>query len=287
MKKNPPGKTVLLIVNRKKPRIQSLVRDIRDYLETWGYGVKIVGGEESPESIRGDEDCRFAVSLGGDGTVLFAARLIAEKNIPLIPVKFGTLGFITEFQKKEWRSALEAYLKGRLKCRERLLLDIEVIRGERVFRSYGFNDAVIAAKEGARVIHLEVSLSSVPLETYRADGIIVASPTGSTAYSLAAGGPIVHPFQKALLLTPICPFSLNPRPMVLPPEEEISVRILKKSRPEIGLTIDGQIFFPLEKDDLVVCRKAVRTVQVVHSPRYNFYEVVRKKLSWPRNVRNA
>jgi NAD+ kinase len=221
------------------------------------------------------------ISLGGDGTLLGAARMAAPGGVPILGVNVGDLGFLTEITQEEWRSAFDAYRNGSLGISERIMLRATVVRnGEEIVSRIGLNDALVSASGVGRLIRLHVDLDPSYLGRYRADGLIVATPTGSTAHSLSAGGPILHPEMSCLILNPICPFSLSNRPLVVPDGQPIKILVESPQRSPVSLTVDGRFVVTLEPGDVVNVRKAREITRLVRSTRRTFYEVLRSKLRW-------
>ena len=223
------------------------------------------------------------VVLGGDGTLLGTATRIAEsgRDIPLLGVNFGSLGFLTETRIGELYSALEAVLEGRASFDERSMLTAEAYRSRERFDSrIVLNDVVFTKAALSRIIELVVSVSTGPVTKVKADGLIVASATGSTAYNLAAGGPIVHPRVDAIVLTPIASHTLTNRPIVIPGSEVIEVRPYLDSVDEIYVTYDGQSGYPLQKGDSVRIRTSERKLRLVKAPSRSYFELLREKLKW-------
>ncbi|MBQ0070840.1 MAG: NAD(+)/NADH kinase, partial [Spirochaetales bacterium] len=226
------------------------------------------------------------ITLGGDGTVLFAARSACERNIPVLPVNLGTFGYITEIEKNEWKDSLDAYIKGEENISNRLMLKVSVYRdGEEVFFSRGLNDMVICANGIAKMIYLQLIMDNTIAGHFRCDGMIVATPTGSTGYSLAAGGPILEAEMNALVITPISPFTLSNRPVVTG-EKEISVIVSENQRTGIVLTVDGQVYYELKANDRVVVSMSSKKMKLIKSTKRNFTEVIRDKLKWAGEMKN-
>jgi NAD+ kinase len=280
-----PGKQrdirkVLLVINSKKDDVQSVVRSILELTE--GRGIETVtldfSNHASPENLSGVD---LAISLGGDGTLLSCARMLAPRGVPILAVNMGDFGFITEVSKSEFRETWEKLLEGRLGVSERLMLSVEVQRQGAVAAAFlGLNEAVVGIKGISRMIRLKIFMSDTYMGRYRADGVIVATPTGSTAYSMAAGGPILHPEMEAFILTPICPFTLSNRPTVVPAGEILRVEVEEPQKVEAVLTIDGQESFLLQPRDCILIRRAPFKARIVHTDRRSFYEVLRTKLNW-------
>jgi NAD+ kinase len=231
----------------------------------------------------------LAFSLGGDGTVLYAVRNVAFRDIPVFPINLGALGFIAVVRPEEWQGVFDNWLAGRLKVSRRLMLDISVEReGKPIFTALCLNDGVISASGIAKLLRLRVeSLDEedgapeiLPLGRYRADGLIVATPTGSTAYSVAAGGPILDPEIEALIINPICPFTLSNRPIVVPAHETIIIHVEEGQRSGVVLTADGQTTLPLEAGDRIFIRRSAHDARLIASPRQGFYRALESKLNW-------
>ncbi len=273
-------KKVLLVVNLHKPDAKPLSKEIIDYLEEKGIAVQYLGlKDQSPKPEV--EDVDLAISLGGDGTVLYCARMLQDKGIPILAVNLGTFGFITEVSVNEWKEAFENFCCGETVLSKRLMYRVKVIReGKTLFRSHGLNDAVVTATGISKVVNLKLFLNDTLLGTFRADGIICATPTGSTAYSMAAGGPIVDSDMEAMIVTPISPFTLSNRPIVVSGDDVIRIQILAHQRTRMNLTVDGQEMFHLIENDEVIIEKSRSRALLALSNKRNFYEVVRSKLNW-------
>jgi NAD+ kinase len=217
------------------------------------------------------------ISFGGDGTLLSIARH-APEGVPVIGVNMGTLGFLTEIRVDEFPSILESVLAGDYKSEARVAFNVTLRgeNGERHFRV--LNDAVINKSALARIIEIKATVGGFFVSSFRADGLIVATPTGSTAYNLSAGGPILYPTMRAVVITPICPHTLTNRPIVIPDEQPIEIELI--SGQEVFLTLDGQEGYPLPISERVVIEKATERVTLVQSPDKNYFDVLRSKLHW-------
>ncbi len=217
--------------------------------------------------------------LGGDGTLLSMARLVGDLGVPILGVNLGGLGFLTALTVDELFPALEAYLAGGLVVEDRMMLAAAVSRqAERLSEYVALNDVVITKSAMSRIIRLEVAVDSDFATGYRADGLIISTPTGSTAYSLSAGGPIVFPTMDAVVLTPICSHTLTNRPIVLPASQHIDVTLL--SDQDVMLTLDGQVGFALKQWDTVEVRRAAARIRLLRFPQKHFFSVLRTKLKW-------
>jgi NAD+ kinase len=222
------------------------------------------------------------VVLGGDGTMIAAARMLGDREVPVLGVNFGSLGYLTEYRVEEMLPALESIIAGRYAVERRMMLEAEVFRGEER-RAGGrvLNDVVISKSALARIIEIETHIGGHFVNRFRADGLIVSTPTGSTAYNLSAGGPVIYPSMGALVLTPICPHTLSNRPLVVP--DDVAVELaLKTDNEEVALTLDGQIGVPLEYDDRVTVRKSRTAFHLIQADTRNYFEVLRGKLRWGR-----
>jgi NAD+ kinase len=226
------------------------------------------------------EGCGLAIVLGGDGTLLSAARAVGHRAIPLLAVNLGGLGFLTSIPLQDLFPQLERALTGDQEVTRRRMLRVTLIRHGRAIVEYeALNDIVIAKSAIARIVDLEAWAGDHLVCEYKADGLIVSTPTGSTAYSLSAGGPIVYPTVNALCLTPICPHMLTNRPLIIP--ADMSIRIVSRARDEDAyLTVDGQVGAPLEGGDAVECSIADFDVLLIRTPDKTFFDVLRQKLKW-------
>lgn len=232
-------------------------------------------GGALPEWAR---EVEFLVVLGGDGTLLQAARQVAQVETPILGVNLGHLGFLTEVEALDLWEVLPRILAGEYEVEERMMLETRVLRhGQEVARFAALNEVVISKGPFARLIQLELSIGGRPVEDYWADGLIIATPTGSTAYSLSAGGPIVSPGLQVLIITPICPHTLYSRSIIISHEEEVRVRVWASHR-DTGITIDGQRGYRLEPGDELAIAKASEVVRLIRQRGWNFFDVLRRKL---------
>jgi len=260
-------------------------------------GIVLVGGPEiERERIEHETGCavhvveldQLAASvdlllvLGGDGTMIAAARLVGERQVPVLGINYGNLGYLAEFRMEEMFPALEYILAGDYRLEHREMLAVELFRGEeRLMRSRVLNDVVINKSALARIIEIEAYLNGQFVNSFRADGLIVSTPTGSTAYNLSAGGPVIYPSMNAVVITPICPFTLSNRPIVVPNDALIELR-LQTPDEEVVLTLDGQVGQPLVAGDRVLIGKSETTFDIVTPTNRNYFDVLRDKLRWGR-----
>lgn len=273
-------KRVIIIVNLLKENSAQLRDEIVQVLESRGVDIRLCSYEGAPV-IPDVTEADLGIALGGDGTVLFAARHLAPLGIPIMAVNLGNFGFITAISQSEWLDAYTEFEHGSRSIGERLMLDVRVMRDELEIAKYlGLNDTVISAEGISKLVRLRVDLKDTYLGLYRADGIIVATPTGSTAYSAAAGGPLLSPEMEAMIINPICPFTLSNRPIVVEGGEEIIITVEEKQRAGVILTIDGQKSLSLKPGDQICYSKAPFKARLLRSDKRNFYEVIRSKLKW-------
>ncbi|MDY5633441.1 MAG: NAD(+)/NADH kinase [Treponema porcinum] len=274
-------KKCLIVVNTHKDESQNLGRMIQSYLAAKSIEsfVFCFDGFSTENPFTGFD---FVITLGGDGTVLFAARGCVKNKIPVFPVNLGEFGFIASIQKNEWQKELDLFLAGKSEVDERNMLNAALVstRQSEPFSGIGLNDVVICAKTAARTIMFTVSYNDVPLGTFKADGIIISTATGSTAYSASAGGPIIDPELDALVLTPINSFSLSSRPLVLSPKGEVGITILPSRENDVIITIDGQKPFDLHEGDCIKIRRLQEKVKLVGCTTKKFYGALRSKLNW-------
>jgi NAD+ kinase len=269
-----------------------LARAEAERLEKWmqSRGVKVFSEEmtasentggclEAPSIIPKNVD--YVVVLGGDGTLLGAARKVGKHGVPILGVNIGGLGFLTEIPLKRLYPAIDMMLKGQLEVESRLMLETKVLRGgEDLCRFLVLNDVVINKGPLARIIDLDVYINEIFLTTFRADGLIISTPTGSTAYNLSAGGPILYPTLANFVLTPICPFALTNRPIILPDTDTISIKMGKESEEKVSLTFDGQVGFEFSSTDGVLIYKSRKRINLIKSPDQTYFEILRAKLMW-------
>jgi len=236
------------------------------------------------ETLPGDQIAARAdalIVLGGDGTLLAASQLAAPRDIPVLGVNFGSLGFLTDVALAELYPALESLLAGTHRFESRRMLHATVTGpGRDGSGHHVLNDVVITKAALSRIIQLDVWIDGLFVSAFRADGLIISSPTGSTAYNLAAGGPILHPALAAILLTPICPHMLTNRPLVVTDDARIEVRLRDAAESLVHITFDGQLGFPLSGDDLVTVSRSPRVLKLARAPARDYYEVLRTKLKW-------
>lgn len=277
-----------IISRPRRSNLSEVVPPLLSWLQ--GHGIHVAYDQETASSLvepsegRSREQVAAAsdllLVLGGDGTLLAAARVAAPRGIPILPINMGSLGFLTSFMLEELYPALEDILAGRLTISERVMLHAELQRGDKILdKQTVLNEVVINKGALARMIELELSIDQDFVCRYRADGLIVASPTGSTAYSLSAGGPIVHPSVESFIITPICPHTLSDRPVVVGDTSTIEVK-LSAGTESVFLTLDGQKGIPLQATDRVRISRAQQLLKLIPTPNKSYFEILRNKLKW-------
>ncbi len=281
-----PLRSIGICLKRAQPQAAGIVRGLEKWLA--GRGIDVRLDEEAGEWVgrSGEPRAELAaavdliVVLGGDGTLLSVSRSAGSRAVPVLGVNLGRLGFLTEITLDELFATLERVLAGEVRIEARMRLDVVVQRGDDVLgRFLALNDAVISGAALARMIDLETFADGLGVTSYHADGLIVSTPTGSTAYSLSAGGPILLPGVEAILLTPICPHTLTQRPLVLPQSSRIEVIV--RSRGEgVQVTTDGQEGLGLREGDRVVVCRSEHPLLLVSSPVRDRFEILREKLGW-------
>jgi NAD+ kinase len=280
-------RTIGIAVKFNQPRLGSVVRDIAKWLQDRGVetllGPEAATASDLPGMPHSElvEKVDLIVVLGGDGTLLAVARAIGERAIPVLGVNLGTLGYLAEISLDELFPTLEGVLADRLRIETRMRLDVRAERGgHEIGRYLALNDSVIARTALSRMIDLQTWADDVEVTTYHGDGLIVATPTGSSAYSLSAGGPLLLPGIGAIVLTPICPHALTQRPIVLPKVCQVVIEVLDTRGGEVHLTVDGQVGCELQEGDRVSVSASDRSLQLLVPADRNRFEVMRNKLRW-------
>jgi NAD+ kinase len=235
----------------------------------------------SQRKIQKNAAWNFAVTLGGDGTALFAARLCAPLGIPILPINLGSFGFICGIKKDQWKSEILSFLDGTVEIFDRSMVEVLIVRDNKTIdSSSALNDIVITAKQVPHIISLDIRCNDIPFGQFKADAIIVSTATGSTAYSAAAGGPIIDPSLDALILTPVCPFSLSSRPLVLSPASELNITLPEAAHEEIQVHADGQHLCAIERHDTIIIKKSQYTTRLHAGRSAQFYAALRSKMNW-------
>ena len=290
-----PIKRIGIVLKPHQPDALKTVCDLVAWLSQ--RGIALVGGPEiERERIEHETGCPvdevesgqlatqvdLILVLGGDGTMIATARMVGDQDIPVLGINYGGLGYLAEFRIEELFTGLESILSGNYRLDKRVMLTVELHRGnELVTKNRVLNDVVINKSALARIIEIEAHLNQQYVNSFRADGLIVSTPTGSTAYNLSAGGPVIFPSMNAVVITPICPFTLSNRPIVVPDDATIELT-LKTDQEDVSLTLDGQVGFPLNVGDRVVIHKSRTTFNLIQPTNRNYFDVLRDKLRWGR-----
>jgi len=263
--------------------IQSLI----DKYQEKGIQAVLIDSLNNQDTDSKMQNAELIVSIGGDGTMLQSAKLAYQYDIPITGINKGRLGFLTDINPQEANQVLDDIIYGNYTTENRILIEA-FISTNSINKSigYAFNDIVINRKETGRMIRVETSIDNSFINTHEGDGFIVATPTGSTAYSLSCGGPILKPDVEALLLVPICPHSLNDRPMVVPSSSEITLRYDSEQNVSAGIDLDGDTVYELKIGDNLVIKKAAKPICLIHPENYDYFDNLKSKLLWGKDKRH-
>ncbi|HEY6837511.1 MAG TPA: NAD(+)/NADH kinase [Geobacteraceae bacterium] len=281
-------KKIAIFAKVHDPRCQGVAQELVSWLEerqlvplVEAHLARHIPNAQGVERETIPSEADLIVVLGGDGTLISAARLVGDRGVPILGVNLGSLGFLTEITLDELYPSLENWLAGEHRMSERMLLDTVVERdGTEIARHKVLNDVVINKGALARIIDLETLVNCYYLTTFKADGLIISSPTGSTGYCLSAGGPIIHPTMNCLVITPICPHTLTNRPLVVADDAVITITVKSDHDEDVYLTLDGQVGLELKCGDTVKVCRAGYTTSLITSRSKDFFEVLRAKLKW-------
>ncbi|MFQ5750836.1 MAG: NAD(+)/NADH kinase [bacterium] len=289
--------TLGIIANLEKHVVKKIVSDLLEWLHKRQVNVvleknlakhlsRTKGLAQGVNAENFCEQCHMVISFGGDGTMLSTARLVGKSGIPILGVKMGGMGFLAELAPEELYSSLEDILNGHYQIVERMVLEAEIESEEKIKKYYALNDFVLDKGAVSRVIRIKTLIDEEFLNTYIGDGLIISSPTGSTAYSLAAGGPILLPSMEAIIINPISPHSLGARPVVIPGDKVVTVKV--ESAPnEVMLSADGQIRQVFIQGQSARIQKADFHLKMVSYSGRSFYDVLRAKLNWGEDIRDG
>ncbi|MEA4882862.1 MAG: NAD(+)/NADH kinase [Clostridia bacterium] len=267
-----------IVVQRTKPEATRIAAKVEEWMNRSGIDTVTDSGWEGP--LPDGIDC--VIVLGGDGTLLSVARRAADRRIPILGVNMGNLGFLTEVEPDSIEPALEALVSGDYRVEERMMVEATVMRaGRDIARFTGLNDIVISKGAFSRMVKLDIYVNDEFFVTFPADGVIVSSPTGSTAYSLSAGGPLINPSIDVLLVTPICPHTLFSRSLVIAATDQVRV-VVEPTHDEVAVTVDGQVGFRLESEDEIVVGRAPEVTRFIRTRAKNFYGILRERLKQDR-----
>jgi NAD+ kinase len=277
-----------IISKPKKEDVQAVVPELLDWLKQ--HGLEVVYDRETANAIAAPEtgvpreqipqDAELLIVLGGDGTLLATARLVEGRPTPILAVNLGSLGFLTEVTLGDLYSLLELFLAGKASLDTRKMLQVELKRNDKsVARYRALNDAVLNKAALARIMDFDVSVDGEFIARFKADGLVISTPTGSTAYSLAAGGPILYPAVDAFVITPICPHTLTNRPLVIP--DTCRVDVVVEARGDVAyLTVDGQVGVDVRGEDRISVTRSESVINLIRPPKRGYFEVLRSKLRW-------
>lgn len=281
-----------LIGKHGDPAVKDTIRQLCDYLEELGREVlledatcRLLDDKPLPSTSQQDLPCHsdLVIVVGGDGTMLHAARFLALHDTPLLGINLGRLGFLTDISPAEFRPRLEQILAGNYEEEERFLLRLNM--GDESRTNGGIlalNDIVLHKWNIARMIEFETYINGQLVNDQRSDGLIVSTPTGSTAYALSAGGPLMHPSLNALLLAPLCPHTLSNRPIVVDGESVIEIHLAREHAEDVQLTCDGQVTIPVMEGEIIRIRKDRHRLRLIHPPGHDYYSMLRAKLGWSK-----
>lgn len=273
-------KKCLIILNRYKEEALKISKEIEIFLKEKNIETISIFFEKNTTGFS-LEGISFVITLGGDGTVLYAARIACKEQVPIFPINLGQFGFIAGISPNNWKAPLIQFLNKELSVTERTLLCVKVLRNKKeIFYSTALNDAVIRTSGPAQISELIIDYNQRSFGKFKADGVVVATSTGSTAYSAAAGGPIVDPAIDAFVLSPICPFSLSNRPLVLNSDGKLTIKVLPSRGAEIVLSCDGQEIIKLMSDDIIIMEKNKEKAVLVGCDSSVFYSALQSKLNW-------
>ena len=276
-------KRVGVVLRPSTPQLKKSFFYIKEVCKRHGIKVLIESNSAEMIGVRGMEfgnmcaSSDFLITLGGDGTLISTVRRSFKYGIPVLGIHAGRLGFLADIGLDEFADFLKKILKGEYRIDERAILKAKVVEGDKKVKMYAFNDIVITRESISKMIHIDTYVDKKSFNTYYGDGVIISTPTGSTAYNLSAGGPIIFPLTNVFALTPICPHSLTQRPAVLPGEYPIE---MKTGDDKALVIVDGQDMYELHKDQSIYIQLAVRKARLIHRLEFNYFEVLKEKLGW-------
>lgn len=284
----PKFSKVGLIAKSGDLSVSETLNDVHNLLQEMGVSVLLdtstrglLGGPVTVDLDIIGQECDLAVVIGGDGTLLHAARELVDAHVPLVGVNRGRLGFLVDVSPEDKLHELTEIIEGEYIEEHRLMLHTQLVRNEEpIHQSLAFNDMVMRTKNVLQIIEFEISINDSFVLSQRADGIIVASPSGSTAYSLSSGGPIVNPNLNAVVVQPICPHTLSSRPLVVTAESKIQVLVTERKPVSAQMVCDGQVYIDLQNDDIIEVRKHDQSIRILHPANYDYHHILREKLNW-------
>jgi NAD+ kinase len=275
---NASFKKIVIVGRPDDPRVKDPLKQLRAHLTK--IGVTLLSSDEM-------DAADLVIAIGGDGTILYASRLARESGTPILGINRGRLGFLADVTPDEMLSSVDNVLHGRYSTDSRLLLEARLVPAngdERI--SYALNDVVLQRRETGRMVDFETHVDGQYVNTHSGDGLIIATPTGSTAYALSCGGPIIEPQLDAVVVVPVCPHTLTDRPIVISASQSVEVRLLQRDDTKAEITVDGFSMGGIKPGDKLQISAANNRVTLVHPPGYDFYGILRSKLFWGRDNRN-
>ena len=286
-------KRVAILGRHDDPHVADLMRVLVGHLTK--AGIDVLAADEMDLELQVDRvdkselaaKADLMIAIGGDGTMLYAGNLARTSKIPLLGVNRGRLGFLADVSPDEMLTSVDHILKGDYTCESRSLLTATLSRvdGDSVTAT-AFNDVVLQRRASGRMVDVVASIDGEYVNTHSGDGLIVATPTGSTAYALSCGGPIIEPSLDAMVVVPVCSHTLTDRPIVIPADKTIEIRVLERSDAQAEVTIDGHAIGDVSPDDVLTVTKSAHCIRLIHPPGYNFFSILRSKLFWGRDNRN-
>lgn len=285
--------TVAILGRHEDPRVAEPVAALAAYLTKAGIEVLAIPGADTELPFRivpeekVAESADLIIAVGGDGTMLYAAAIARQYDVPLLGINRGRLGFLADVTPDEMLQSLDRILDGEYSREPRLLLDARLVRKDgSIVTAAALNDIVLQRYGTGRMVDFETSIDGKHVNKHSGDGLIVATPTGSTAYALSCGGPIIEPQLDAIVVVPVCPHTLSDRPIVVPANLEIEVKLIERIDTQAEVSADGHAFGALTAEDRLLIGAAQRRIELIHPPGYDFYEILRSKLHWGRDSRN-
>lgn len=272
-------KNILLVANSSKPNFSQMVQKIVDYLSSQNIAYTLIKDQDF--TLNDNDDFDLALTLGGDGTVIALAKKVIAKNIPVLALNFGQLGFFTAYEGTDYVRAINDLVLGNLQVKNFSILNIEVWRDNKLIcTDIAVNDAVVASYIHHRLISYEISINGDKLDAIKSDAFIVSSTIGSTAYAMSAGGPIITPDLNVFVLVPVCPFILAVRPFVVSSNSTIEIMVHDNQRTEVSLNLDGEFFCKLLENDKIIISEASQKLSLLRPENYSFYYMVKNKLGF-------
>jgi NAD+ kinase len=297
MDTRPPGRTSVALAGRAvDPRVCEAMQTLALHLLGKGYGVRVIADEalalagEGVETVQEPDLARGAkliVAVGGDGTMLHAARMAAMADVPVLGINRGRLGFLADVGPEQMIQSVDDALGGRCRAERRMLLSANILAGGHPVAALALNDVVVAKRETGRMVDVRTWVNGAYVNTHVGDGFILATPTGSTAYALSCGGPIVHPSLDAIVLVPVCPHTLSDRPIVVPSASVVEIELADRFESRAQVVCDGIVLCDLDPGVRLRIERAKVNATLLHPPGHDYYRILRSKLHWGRGTREG